>query len=35
MNFTRERKAVFENSAWSVTFGAFHNPDRSGIVEFE
>lgn len=35
MNFTRERKAVFENSAWSVTFGAFHNPDRFGIVEFE
>lgn len=35
MNFTRERKAGNENSAWCVTFGAFHNPDRFGVVEFK
>ena len=35
VNFNRERKVVRELSAWSATFGSFHQPKRFGKIEFD
>jgi len=32
INLCRERKVEPENSAWSPTFGGFHNPGRFGVI---
>ena len=35
INFTREQQSGNEWSAWAITPGSFHQPDRFGYVRFE